>query len=136
MTRQWRTLDCLCDVQSGFGFYIGKKLEFDNYTLHCEVNYIVYVDILIIQIIGNLPYCSRIPGMRNKAAERSNTINAVDVWPLEFDAVLLPPIIPIAAWAAGWDDEMPPRFTIIWCNLRSCPTYKYMHQRFDFLDNE
>ena len=82
MTRQWRTLDGLCDVQSGFGFYIGKKLEFDNYTLPCEVNlYIcnVYVDILIIQIIVNLPYCSRIPGMRNKAAERSNTINAVDV---------------------------------------------------------
>ena len=30
-------------------------------------------------MIVNLPYCSRIPGMRNKAAERSNTIKAVDV---------------------------------------------------------
>ena len=43
------------------------------------VKLIYDVYILVIHMIVNLPYCSRIPGMRNKAAERSNTIKAVDV---------------------------------------------------------
>ena len=56
------------------------KFEFSNHIFICEIDlYINNVYILVIHMIVNLPYCSRIPGMRNKAAERSNTINAVDV---------------------------------------------------------
>ena len=55
-----------------------EKFKFSNHIFICEID-LSDVYILVIHMIVNLPYCSRIPGMRNKAAERSNTIKAVDV---------------------------------------------------------
>ena len=32
-------------------------------------------------VFVNLPSCSLIPGMRNKAVDKRSTMRAVDVWP-------------------------------------------------------
>ena len=58
-----------------------EKFKFNNHIFICEIDLYINNDVYIqlIYMIVNLPYCSRIPGMRNKAAERSNTIKAVDV---------------------------------------------------------